>query len=87
MEPISGGRLGGWALTTGLQGEVATRVEGSVDGAWLVLEEISERQDKGRYRAALRGPSLTGNFQPGGSSTRSVNFSLIRAAGLPSGPA
>lgn len=85
IEAIEGGRVGGWALTTALQGEVATRVEGSVDGAWLLLDEITERQDRGRYRACLRGPSLTGKFEPGGNATRPINFSLIRAAGLPTG--
>jgi serine/threonine protein kinase len=85
LEEKDGGRIEGWVVTTGMRGQVVTRVEGwwSRPSGTLDLREISDRPDSGRYSATVRGASLEGAFHPVSAQSRPLAFTLVRADGAP----
>lgn len=80
LEMFTGGRITGWAVTTGLRGEVITRV----DGTWSPIENVLElsdhgdRPDRGLYKASFSGGALTGTFQSIQPGSRVMSFTLTR---------
>lgn len=80
IEKQVGPVIEGWAVTTGLRGQVVTRVEGRFDDATssFEVEEKSERPDRGRYIGTLKDGRLEGDFLPVDRSARAMPFWLTR---------
>lgn len=80
VDKHAGPLIEGWAVTTGLRGQVVTRVEGRFDEAksTFEVEEKGERPDRGRYIGALTNGRLVGEFHPVDRSARALPFSLGR---------
>lgn len=85
LDAADGDRLVGWAVTTGLRGQVVTRVQGYFARAThsLELEEISDRPDRGRYSGTIRGNALEGSFLPLDPEARTMRFTLTRRSDGP----
>ena len=81
LDHLSDGRMVGWAVTTGLRGQIVTRVEGCGDETTFDLEEMTERADRGRYAAKVVDGELMGEFVPVDPAGRTMAFTLRRRPG------
>jgi serine/threonine protein kinase len=80
LEEVSATRIAGWGVTTGLRGEVVTRIVGQFEGDALVLHEMSERADRGIYTGRVDGDAIVGEFRAIVDGAPPMGFRLERSA-------